>query len=145
MTDLVCPPFATALFTMLCGVGCCGSKTSRPPPDAEVPITEPGGCRNVDAAGECRFLGLSALNVAGPEGTKLVRVTHSLASNGETYTLTSATLRIPDDREADLQRYYEEHNPTHCTAYIIFPPCNDTGTTVQLDVSPPSFATPERY
>ena len=144
-----------AIATMLAGLGagsltCCPNEPTHEPADviAPVPVPEPGACRNLDVEGTCTFLVLVPVDAPPrPElpNSILVRVQHTLDANDESFTLASAFLRIPASKEKDLQAYYATHSPTQCSAHIIFPPCNDSGTTVELGAKPPDYATPGRY
>jgi hypothetical protein len=54
------------------------------------------------------------------------------------------TVTIPAGRERDLQEFLLRTLPAKCEGFIIHPPCNPTGTSVDLDISWPDWITVNR-
>lgn len=147
-------PLFTALALLVLLSASCSDEVARAPRPAEPQPgggggqrRAPGGCHNINATGSCEFIALNAIapNVApGAEGTTLYAVRHRLTTANNEHVLETH-LRAPTDRQIELESFYQSHSPVPCSAYIVSPPCNPQGTTVQLDLEPPSFATPERF
>ena len=49
-------------------------------------------------------------------------------------------LRIPSEKQGELEAFFRGAGPVDCTAYVIHPPCNPQGTSVSLPLEPPPFA-----
>lgn len=151
---------AVVLALAAAGIGSCRSGSTdgaspaaeQPPQPAPKPSPklETGNCRNEHLEGTCNFIVVGRVGSQpsnAPPGTTLYRVEHQIEvqGDGRKIDVTSAYLRIPDGSRDQLSDYYRKHSPTPCKAYIVRPPCNPLGTSVNLGVDPPPFAKEERF
>ncbi|MBW1809200.1 MAG: hypothetical protein JRJ87_13480 [Deltaproteobacteria bacterium] len=109
---------------------------------------KPGGCRNENVKGPCKFTAAMRQNedpATAVAGTAVYRIDFLITTAEREIVVTLGYFRVPESKGNELIKYYEKNSPAKCEAHIVWPPCNPQGTTVGINVEPPSFATPMRF
>jgi len=111
-------------------------------------VHKPGGCRNENVKGPCKFTAAMRQNedpATAVAGTAVYRIDFLIPTDDREIVVTLGYFRVPESKGNELIEYYEKNSPAKCEAYIVWPPCNPQGTTVRIDVKPPSFATHVKF
>jgi len=137
--------FALCTFVAACqgAASCeCGGGAGVGATAAAEPVQETGGCRNVSVpvGSQCRLSAVYTQNCGEcAPGEARYGVAHKVEVSGVEWGFGSATVKIPADKQSELEAFLKERSPVGCSGVIVNPPCNPEATSVALDLQWPEW------
>ena len=130
----------------LAGAALASCKDRPPPPPSPAPPTteQVGGCENLDLKGTCTFAVPTRVGGNEPASEARYELKALFDSGNHHVVATVATLLVPEEKSAELERYYLEHAKLPCSCHLVKPPCNPDMTSIQVAIDAPKFAHRER-